>query len=67
MWFSVFLVLVSDSVLYSPSICQDDFYLGLCSWVATFWERAAYSYVVFVFICIFVILAVFHLGFKIFT
>ena len=31
MWFSVFLVLVSLSVLFSHSVCLDDFYLGLGS------------------------------------
>ena len=25
----------------SPSMCQDDIYVGLCNRVAIFWERAA--------------------------
>ena len=42
-WFSVLLVLVSVSVLFSPAMCLDDLRFGLGSWVATFWKRAAHS------------------------
>ena len=43
LWFSVLLDLVSVSLLFSPSMCLDDFKLGLCNQVVPFWERAAYS------------------------
>ena len=42
-FFLCLLVLVSVSVLFSPSVCLDDIKLGLGKWVATFWERSAHS------------------------
>ena len=66
MWLSVLLVLVSVSVLLSPSMCLDDIYLSIGSCVATFWKRAAHSviHMFSVFICLFVILIVSHFGFS---
>ena len=43
MWSSMLLVLMSVSLLFSPSMCLNDIKLGLGSCVATFWERAAHS------------------------
>ena len=43
MWFSVLLILLSVYVLFSPSMCLDNFKLGLGSCVTIFWERAVHS------------------------
>ena len=46
----------------SPSVC---IYLGLCTLVATFWERAAHSVNrMFTLLCLFVALIVSHFGFE---
>ena len=42
MRFSVSLVLLSVSVLLSPSVCLGEFKLGLCIRVAAFLEKAAH-------------------------
>ena len=39
---SVSLVLLSVSVLFSPSVCLGEFQLGLCIRVAAFFERVAH-------------------------
>ena len=57
------MVLVSVSVLFPPSVCLNDIYLGLGSRVATFWERAAHL-VNRMFSLYFVILVISHFGFE---
>ena len=66
----------SDIVLYvpcfgvsfctvSPSMCLDDIYLGLGSWVATIRESPAHSVNrLFSLLCLFVALVVSHFGFE---
>ena len=64
MRFSVSLVLLLVSLLFSPSVCLGEFKLGLCIQVAAFLERAAHFVKrMFSVFCLFVILVVSHFGF----
>ena len=60
MWFSIFLVLLSVSVLF-----RHDIYLGVGSGSTTVWARAAHSVNrMFSLLCLFVTFVVSHFGFE---